>query len=272
MNEAPIGMFDSGIGGLTVMKAVMRRLPHESIYYFGDNARGPYGPRNIGEIRRFALEIASFLEGLGVKLVVVACNSATSAGLLEIQRSCRVPVLGVVEPGARGAVQATHNRRIGVIGTAATVRSRSYLKAIHALDAGAKVHSRACPTLVGFVERGEVEGPRIEDEVCRYLEPLSRREVDTLVMGCTHYPLISAVIGKIAGEGVDLISSDWEVAREVEENLVRRGYLRSPGTPPVYRFMCSGDIEQAIGLGRMFLGPEVEKVEKMEIPLREVRS
>jgi glutamate racemase len=268
LNEAPIGMFDSGIGGLTVMKAVMRRLPRESICYFGDNARGPYGPRDIREIRDFALEIALFLEAMGVKLIVIACNSATSAALLEVQRSCRVPVLGVVEPGARGAVQATHNRRIGVIGTRATIHSRAYQKAIHALDAGAKVHSRACPTLVDFVERGEVEGPRIEDEVRGYLAPLSRRDVDTLVLGCTHYPLITRVIEDVAGEGVSLISSDWEVAREVEENLVRRGYLRDSAATPTYRFMCSGDKRQAIGLGRVFLGPEVERVEKIDLPLR----
>jgi glutamate racemase len=268
LNEAPIGIFDSGIGGLTVMKAVMRKLPSESICYFGDNARGPYGPREIKQIRVFALEIAAFLEDLGVKLIVIACNSATSAGLLEVQRRCQVPVLGVVEPGARGAVQATLNRCIGVIGTQATVASRAYLRAIHALDAGAKVHSRACPSLVGFVERGEVEGPRVGDEVRRYLAPLLKRDVDTLVLGCTHYPLISGVIGEVAGDGVSLISSDEEVAREVEENLVRRGFLRGTSAPPSYRFMCSGDVEQAIGLGRMFLGPEVEKVEKVELPLR----
>jgi glutamate racemase len=250
------------------MKAVMRRLPDESICYFGDNARGPYGPRDIKEIRDFALEIANFLEELGVKLIVIACNSATSAGLLEVQRRCRVPVLGVVEPGARGAVQATHNRRIGVIGTMATIGSRAYLKAIHALDAGAKVHSRACPSLVGLVERGEVEGPRVTGEVSGYLAPLIRRGVDTLVLGCTHYPLISGVIAEVAGEGVSLISSDEEVAREVGENLVRRGYLRSPAAPPSYRFMCSGDKQQAINLGRMFLGPEVDKVEKVDLPPR----
>jgi glutamate racemase len=265
LNEAPIGIFDSGVGGLTVMKAVMKRLPGESICYFGDNARGPYGPRDINEIRGFALEIASFLEGLGVKLIVIACNSATSAGLLEAQRSCRIPVLGVVEPGARGAVQATVNRRIGVIGTQATIASRSYLRAIHALDAGAKVHSRACPSLVDFVERGEVEGEHVEEEVRRYLMPLLRRDIDALVLGCTHYPLISQVIGRVAGDGVSLISSDEEVAREVEDNLVRMGYLRGSGSPPEYRFMCSGDMDQAISLGRIFLGPEVEQVEKVEL-------
>lgn len=267
MNEAPLGMFDSGVGGLTVMRAVMRRLPRESIIYFGDNARGPYGPREIPEIRRFALEIATFLESLGVKIIVVACNSATSAAILDIQRRCSVPVLGVVEPGARGAFQATRNRRIGVIGTRATVRSRAYQRAIHALDAGAHVHSRACPTLVDFVERGEVDGPRVEEEVRRYLAPLKRRGVDTLVLGCTHYPLLREVIGRVMGEGVKLISSDEEVAREVEENLIRRGYLNHSDEPPTYRFMCSGDPEQAISLGRIFLGPEVETVEKVQLPL-----
>lgn len=267
LDGAPIGMFDSGIGGLTVMKAVMRRLPGESICYFGDNARGPYGPREIPEIRGFALEIASFLEGLGVKLIVIACNSATSAGLLEVQRHCSVPVLGVVEPGARGAVQATVNRRIGVMGTQATVRSRAYPTAIRALDAGARVHSRACPTLVDFVERGEVVGERVEGEVRRYIAPLIARGVDTLVLGCTHYPLLKEVVAGVAGEGVRLISSDEEVAREVEENLARRGYLRAAAEPPVHRFMCSGRVEQAIRLGRHFLGPEVEEVEKVDMPL-----
>lgn len=272
MNEAPIGIFDSGVGGLTVMRAIMRRLPSESIVYFGDNARGPYGPREIQEIRGFAVEIAAFLESLGVKIIVIACNSATSAGLLEAQRRCSVPVLGVVEPGARGAVQATRNRRIGVIGTVATIRSRAYQKAIHALDAGAHVHSRACPTLVDFVERGEVGGPQVEREVRRYLASLARRGVDTLVLGCTHYPLLRPVIAGVMGKGVRLISSDEEVAREVEENLSRRGYLREGAHAPVYRFMCSGDVEQAVSLGRIFLGPEVEKVERVELPRGRVKT
>ncbi len=270
MNDAPIGIFDSGLGGLTVMKAVMHRLPRESIIYFGDSARGPYGPRDIAEIRAFAVELARYLESLGVKIVVIACNSATSAGLLEAQRACRVPVLGVVEPGARGAVQATLNRRIGVIGTRATVRSRSYPRAIHALDAGAHVFSRACPTLVDFVERGEVEGERVEKEVRGYLEPLLRMGVDTIVLGCTHYPLLRGVIAGVAGEGIKLISSDQEVAREVEENLVRRGFLRDHGEPPSHRFLFTGDADKARELGRLFLGPEVTEVEKVELPLREV--
>ncbi len=181
-----------------------------------------------------------------------------------------MPVLGVVEPGARGAVQATHNRRIGVIGTLATIQpagptSRLYTPSTPALT----VHSRACPSLVDFVERGEVEGPGVREEVRRYLAPLIKRGVDTLILGCTHYPLISGVIGEEAGDGVSLISSDEEVAREVEENLVRRGYLRGSVVPPSFRFMCSGDIKQAIGLGRSVSGPRWKRSKGCSCPCGE---
>jgi glutamate racemase len=267
MNDRPIGVFDSGMGGFTVMRRIIDHLPGESVIYLGDNARGPFGPRDLGEVRGFTLQIASYLEGLGVKLIVIACNSASAAGLLEAQRRCRVPVIGVIEPGARGAVQATANRRIGVIGTRVTVGSRVYPKAIHALDAGAHVFSRACPTLVERVERGEVDGPEVEAEVRGYLRPLLRRGIDTLILGCTHYPLLQPLISRVAGDGVVLINSAEEVAREVEEKLKRRGHLRSPQSRPRHRhrFLFTGDVEQALRLGRMFLGPEVEEVESVDL-------
>ncbi len=179
MNDHPIGIFDSGLGGFTVVRRIIDRLPGEAIIYLGDNLRFPYGPRELPEVKGFALQIASFLEAKGVKLIVIACNSATAAGLLEVQRTCRVPVIGVIEPGARGAVQATSSRRIGVIGTTVTIHSGVYPRAIHALDAGAQVHTQACPSLVDFVERGEVEGERVETEVRGYLKPLFQHEVDT---------------------------------------------------------------------------------------------
>ncbi len=247
------------------MRKIIDLLPGESVIYLGDNARGPFGPRELDEVRYFALQIASYLEGLGVKLIVIACNSASAAGLLEVQKRCRVPVIGVIEPGARGAVQATCNRRIGVIGTAVTVRSRVYPRAIHALDAGAHVFSRACPTLVERVERGEVEGPQVEREVRSYLRPLLSRGIDTLILGCTHYPLLQPLIAKVAGEGVALINSAEEVAREVEGKLKRRGYLRPPDRKPCHRFLFTGDTEQALRLGRLFLGPEVGEVEHVEL-------
>ncbi len=245
------------------MRKVIDRLPDESVIYLGDNARGPFGPRDLAEVRGFALQIASYLEDLGVKLIVIACNSASAAGLLDVQRRCRVPVIGVIEPGARGAVQATVNRRIGVIGTEVTVRSRVYPRAIHALDAGARVFSRACPTLVERVERGEVSGDEVEREVRDYLAPLLRKGIDTLILGCTHYPLLQPLIARVAGEGVVLINSAEEVAREVEEKLMRRGHLRSSQASPRHRFLFTGDTEQALRLGRMFLGPEVAEVERV---------
>ncbi len=268
MNHRPIGIFDSGVGGLTVMRKIMDRLPRESLIYLGDTARGPYGPRELGEVRLFALEIASYLESMGVKLIVIACNSATAAGLLEVQRRCRVPVIGVIEPGARGAVHATLNRRIGVIGTRATVRSRSYIRAIRALDAGARVFSRACPTLVDFVERGEVEGPEVEKAVRGYLQPLLRREIDVLILGCTHYPLLQPLIGKVAGARVTLINSAEAVAHEVDNKLRARGHSNESTASPYYRFLCTGGKEHMIRLGKMFLGPEVDKVE--EVPLDDI--
>jgi glutamate racemase len=263
MNDHPIGIFDSGVGGYTVVRKIIDHLPGESIIYLGDSLRGPFGPRPLPEVRGFALQIASFLEEEGVKLIVIACNSATAAGLLEVQKKCGVPVIGVIEPGAHGAVQATVNRRIGVIGTRVTIESKVYPRAIHALDAGARVHTQACPTLVDLVERGEVEGPGIEAEVRGYLEPLLKRDIDTLILGCTHYPLLQPLIGRVAGGGVSLINSAEEVAREVEQKLDRHGHLQKKQVDPEYRFLFTGDTDQALRLGRIFLGPEVERVEKV---------
>jgi glutamate racemase len=247
------------------MRKIIDRLPNESIIYLGDNARGPYGPRELPEVRRFALQIALFLEKMGVKLIVIACNSATAAGLLEVQKRCRVPVIGVIAPGARGAVHATVNRRIGVIGTVATVKSKAYPRAIRALDAGAHVFSRACPTLVDFVEKGEVTGSAVEAAIRNYLRPLLSREIDTLILGCTHYPLLQPLIGKVAGAGVRLINSAEEVAREVDDKLQRRGVSRELDSPPFYRFLCTGDREQMVRLGKVFLGPEVESAETVRL-------
>jgi glutamate racemase len=265
MNDHPIGIFDSGVGGYTVVRRIIDHLPGESIVYLGDNLRGPYGPRELPEVKRFALQIASFLEAEGVKLIVIACNSATAAGLLEVQRTCRVPVIGVIEPGARGAVQATSSRRIGVIGTAVTIHSRVYPRAIHALDAGAHVHTQACPTLVDFVERGETEGKAVEAEVRGYLRPLLKQEIDTLILGCTHYPLLQPLIGRVTGNGIKLINSAEEVAREVEQKLERHGYLQQKEVDPDHRFLFTGDVDQALRLGKVFLGPEVQSVEKVDL-------
>jgi glutamate racemase len=231
MEPAAIGIFDSGLGGLTVAREITRQLPDEPLVYLGDTARCPYGPRDLEEVRRFVLEIGAWLESADVKLIVIACNTATAAGLALAQSVFSVPVIGVVEPGARAAVTATRNRRVGVIGTVGTVESGAYSRAVRALDTGVTVFSAATPRFVDIVEEGlrRDVGP-VEDllafssdvfirpsfyELARdYLDPLRRNDVDTLVLGCTHFPLLSAAISQVMGPRVSIISSAEETARE----------------------------------------------------------
>lgn len=265
MDGKPIGVFDSGVGGLTVAGEIMKQLPDESLLYFGDTARFPYGSRGADELKRFAFEIVSFLQCEGVKMVVIACNSASSAALTLAQAHFDIPILGVIEPGARAAVQATRNRRIGVVGTQATISSGAYDRAIHALDAGAKVFSQACPDLADFVERGVVTGEKARGIVGRYLESLISAGVDTLILGCTHYPLLSEVIGEIVRKDVRLVSSAEEAAREVREILTCRGHLRKEKSSPTYRFLFTGDESKFLRLGRRFLGREIKRVEKVSL-------
>jgi len=265
LDGKPIGVFDSGVGGLTVAGEIMKQLPDESLLYFGDTARFPYGSRGADELKRFAFEIVSFLQCEGVKMVVIACNSASSAALTLAQAHFDIPILGVIEPGARAAVQATRNRRIGVVGTQATISSGAYDRAIHTLDAGAKVFSQACPDLADFVERGVVTGEKARRIVGRYLESLISAGVDTLILGCTHYPLLSEVIGEIMGKDVRLVSSAEEAAREVREILTCRGHLRKEKSSPTYRFLSTGDESKFLRLGRRFLGREIKRVEKVSL-------
>ncbi|TLM76670.1 MAG: glutamate racemase [Actinobacteria bacterium] len=265
MDDLPIGVFDSGLGGLTVAREIVRALPAEDVVYFGDTARCPYGPRPLSEVRRFVLEIGQWLTRRRVKLIVVACNTGTAAGLALAQRVFDVPVVGVVEPGARAAVQATVNRRVGVIGTVGTVESGAYSRAVRALDEGVTVFSAATPKFVDVVEQGLRMGPgQLEDwisetaevfvrpsfyEMARdYLDPLKRAGIDTLVLGCTHFPLLSASIGQAIGPRVRLISSAEETAREVRETLERRGHLRDGGAGAVEVF-TTGDAAEFAMLG-----------------------
>ncbi len=193
--DNPVGIFDSGVGGLTVMQEIIKQLPYENLIYFGDTARVPYGPRPLEEVRGFVFEIINYLVEREVKLVVVACNTATAAGLIEAQAHFDVPVVGVIEPSARGAVQATRDRRVGVIGTVGTINSGAYSKAIRALDAGVTVYSAHCPKFVEIVEKGMISDanflrPKTYNLAKTYLTPLLRVEIDSLILGCTHYPLL----------------------------------------------------------------------------------
>ena len=268
MDSRPIGIFDSGLGGLTVVSEIMRQLPHEQTLYFGDTARFPYGPRSAEELRGFVFEIIDFLLMYDVKFIVIACNSASAAALEAAQQFYSIPIIGVIEPGARAAVQATRNRRVGVIGTQATISSGSYITSMKTIDAGVKAYSLACPELADFVERDEIAGEKVEGAIKWYLDPLMRDGIDSLILGCTHYPLLSDTIAKVAGEDITLISSAEETARELKEFLQRKDSFRVGGARPEPRFFSSGD-EGVFGrLGARFLGQEIARVERVRLPLK----
>lgn len=224
-STSPIGVFDSGIGGLTVASAIANLLPHEQILYFGDTARCPYGDRHPTEVIRFSCQIVDFLVELGVKMVVVACNTATAVALPVLQKRYNIPVIGVIEPGSRAALLRDSAKRIGVIGTAVTISTGAYETTIHRLNPAVEVFSLACPRFVPLVEKGLTDGSEIEEIVCASLAPLVACDLDSLILGCTHYPLLSKVISKIMGPSVQLISSAEETARQVARMLERESGL-----------------------------------------------
>ena len=258
--DAPIGIFDSGVGGLTVARAVLDQLPHEPLLYVGDTAHGPYGPLPIAEVRRTALEVMDHLVGAGVKLLVIACNTASAACLRDARERYDVPVVEVVLPAVRRAVAATRSGRVGVIGTAATITSGAYEDAFAAAP-HVTLSTAACPRFVDFVERGHTSGRQILGLAQSYLAPLAAADVDTLVLGCTHYPLLTGVIQLTMGDGVTLVSSAEETAKDVYRVLTADGRLRDPDAPPPrHRFVATGDPEPFRRLGRRFLGPEIDRV------------
>ena len=261
MSDAPIGIFDSGVGGLTVARAILDQLPNESTLYIGDTARGPYGPRPLAEVREFALETMDFLVDQGVKAIVIACNTASAAMLRDARERYSVPVIEVIQPAVRRAVAATRTGNIGVIGTRATIDSKAYVDAFAAAPQ-LQITSIACPLFVEFVERGETSGAEITKIAREYLAPVMDAKVDTLVLGCTHYPLLTGVISYVMGEGVTLVSSAEETAKDLYRTLVENGLLRSQSsTPATHRFLATGDAKAFETLARRFLGPEVTQVE-----------
>lgn len=264
MDGRPIGIFDSGAGGLTVLHECLVTMPHEDFVYLGDGARCPYGPRPPEEIHRFAHEIASYLERGGVKLIVAACNSATAAALPALQEALTVPVVGVLTPEAHAAVQATRNRRIGVLATEATILSGRYAVAVRALDAGAKVVSVACPRLVPLIEVGETNH-ELHEAVRAYAAPLKAASVDTVILGCTHYPLIRRMFERVFGRGTTLVFSAEETAREVAETLERRGVENDPAREGSARFLTTGAPEEFRVLGERFLQLPIAQVEAVAV-------
>jgi len=265
MSNAPIGIFDSGVGGLTVARAILDQLPNESTLYIGDTARGPYGPRPLAEVRDFALESLDFLVEQGVKALVIACNTASAAMLRDARERYSVPVIEVIQPAVRRAVAATRSGKVGVIGTRATIDSKAYLDAFAAAPQ-LKIESIACPLFVEFVERGETSGAAITKVARDYLQPMIDAEVDTLVLGCTHYPLLTGVISYVMGNQVSLVSSAEETAKDLYRVLVENSLLREPTTEPaVHRFLATGDAKAFEVLARRFLGPEVGSVQHQDL-------
>jgi glutamate racemase len=255
----PIGIFDSGLGGLTVARAIIDQLPNESTIYFGDTARGPYGPRPLAEVRSFALEIMDSLVNAGVKAIVIACNTASAAMLRDARERYSIPVIEVIQPAVRRAVSATKSGKIGVIGTQTTIDSQAYNDAFAAaphLD----LTTVACPDFVNFVERGETSGAAVTAAAERYFQSLKKAEIDTLVLGCTHYPLLTGVISYVMGNEVTLVSSAEETAKDLYRVLVQNNLLRTQTTPATHQFISSGDPENFANLARRFLGPEVNFV------------
>ena len=265
MSDAPIGIFDSGVGGLTVARAILDQLPNESTIYIGDTARGPYGPRPLAEVREFALETLDFLVEQGVKALVIACNTASAAMLRDARERYSVPVIEVIQPAVRRAVAATRSGHIGVIGTRATVDSQAYLDAFAAAPQ-LEITSIACPLFVEFVERGETSGTEITKIAREYLAPIMAADVDTLVLGCTHYPLLTGVISYVMGEGVTLVSSAEETAKDLYRTLVENNLLRdAQNGAPTHKFLATGDAQAFESLARRFLGPEVTRVEHQDL-------
>ena len=258
--DAPIGVFDSGVGGLTVVRAVLDQLPHEAVRYVGDTRHGPYGPLPIAEVRRHSLAVMDDLVEAGVKMLVVACNSASAACLRDARERYDVPVVEVVLPAVRRATAATRSGRVGVIGTQATITSGAYADAFAAAP-HITVTSAACPSFVDFVERGVTTGRQLLGLAQAYLDPLLAADVDTVVLGCTHYPLLTGVLSLVLGEGVTLVSSAEETAKDVYRVLTTADLLRpEEAGPPRHAFLATGDPEPFARLGRRFLGPEVETV------------
>jgi glutamate racemase len=261
MRSQPIGVFDSGVGGLTVLHECLVTMPHEDFVYLGDHARLPYGPRPLDEIRRFAVEIAAFLEARGVKLIVVACNAATSAALPALQESLPVPVVGVITPEAAAAVRATRNRRIGLLATQATVAAGRYRELVRALDAGVRFTSVAAHRLVPLIE----EGSQTVEAVREYAAPLKRAGCDTVILGCTHYPLIRPVLQRVFGRDVTLVFSAEETAREVAETLRRKRWENDAAREGAYRFLTTGEPELFRALGERFLQLPLGRVERVAV-------
>lgn len=262
-SDAGIGIFDSGVGGLTVLHRLVDTVPHEHLLYLGDTARHPYGTKSAAVVTRYSVENTQFLVEKGVKLIVVACNSASAVALDALRERFAVPVIGVIEPGARAAVAATRNRKVGVIGTEATIASGSYTRALRALDPELEIYTRACPLFVPLAEEGWVENDVAREAAALYLASLRQSGIDTLVLGCTHYPLLARTIGEYLGPDVQLIDSATETARDVIATLEARALARTSGRGSA-SFFVTDVPDRFTKIGGRFLGATVDSAVRIE--------
>lgn len=266
--KAPIGVFDSGVGGLTVAREIMRNLPNERIVYFGDTARVPYGSKSKDTIIRYSRQIVRFLRTQDVKAIVVACNTASALALTEVEKELDIPIIGVIKPGAKVAAAATRNGKIGVIGTESTINSHMYRQIIHNYNADITVYGKACPLFVPLVEEGWLKDSVTEEVAKRYLAELLEKDIDTLILGCTHYPLLRSLIGRVAGEGIQLVNPAYETARELERLLAREG-LANPGEKESgrepYRFFVSDAADKFKHFANSILPYDIETTQKINI-------
>lgn len=263
--DAPIGVFDSGVGGLTVAKEIMRQLPGESLVYFGDMARVPYGTKSKNTVCKYSKQIVRFLLTQNVKAIVIACNTASALAMTELEAMVNVPVIDVVQPGARMAAASTKNKNIGVLGTQSTIKSGIYERYLHEIDPELTVVSKACPLFVPLVEEGLLEDRITEDVVGRYLHDMKEYEIDALVLGCTHYPLLRGVIGREVGEKVKLVNPAYETAKSLKEMLKEKDLL-APGTGRVqHRFFVSDGVEQFLSFANSILPCHVQETTVVDI-------
>ncbi|MEW9108006.1 MAG: glutamate racemase [Cytobacillus gottheilii] len=265
MRNRPIGVIDSGVGGLTVAKEIMRQLPNENIIYLGDTARCPYGPRTGAEVKEFTWQMTRFLLEKNMKMLIIACNTATAVALEEIQAELPIPVLGVIAPGARTAMKVTNNHRIGIIGTEGTIKSKAYEKAIKKISSKSEVFGLACPKFVPLVESGEYEGEIPRKIVAETLAPLKDYQLDTLVLGCTHYPLLEQLVKEYMGKSVKVISSGEETAREASTILHHLGQLIEGEQKPIYHFFTTGSPAIFSKISSKWLEIEKPIVEKVHL-------
>jgi len=261
--EAAIGIFDSGVGGLTVAHALLAALPAEHLVYLGDTGRAPYGTKSPETVTRYSLENVDFLLARSIKLLVVACNTASAVGLDAIAARAGVPTIGVIEPGARAALARSRSRRVGVIGTEATIAAGAYTRALRAADAGVEVYTRACPLFVPLAEEGWTDGPVVQQVAETYLASLTRSGIDALILGCTHYPLLRQAIGQVMGEGVTLVDSAEETAREVAALLAAEELARPAGTGSA-SFFVTDVPDRFVRIGQRFLGARVQSAVRIE--------